>query len=74
MNIVIYQKWSIAQVINYDPVLLRLPVHWHFLFSPPFFLQENLDLVVAKGSGKRRTVLRSGSVVRKRDPVTGGEV
>ena len=39
-----------------------------------FFHQENLDLVVAKGIGKRRTVLRSGSVVRKRDPVTGGEV
>ena len=45
-----------------------------FYFHGFFFHQENLDLVVAKGSGKRRTVLRSGSVVRKRDPVTGGEV
>lgn len=35
---------------------------------------ENLDLVVAKESAKRRAVLRSGSVVRKRDPVTGNEV
>jgi len=37
---------------------------------------ENLDLVVAVSleRGKRRTVLRTGSVVRKRDPVTGNEV
>ena len=65
-------------MIIYVPVLPRLPVEQHFLFSRLFFFfffhQENLDLVVAKGSGKRRTVLRSGSVVRKRDPVTGGEV
>ena len=62
-------------MIIYVLVSPRLPVEQHFLFSRLFFfLQENLDLVVAKGSGKRRTVLRSGSVVRKRDPVTGGEV
>ena len=38
--------------------------------------QENLDLVVAISlkRASRRPVLRSGSVVRKRDPVTGAEV
>ena len=62
-------------MIIYVLVSPRLPVEQHFLFSRLFFFhQENLDLVVAKGIGKRRTVLRSGSVVRKRDPVTGGEV
>ncbi|XP_068760689.1 harmonin-like [Montipora capricornis] len=37
---------------------------------------EHLDLVVAVSQyrGKRREIFRSGSVVRKRDPVTGNEV
>jgi len=37
---------------------------------------ENIDLVVAISlkRANRRPVLRSGSVVRKRDPVTGVEV
>ena len=72
MNCIIYGKYTGDNLCSHFAQVAGRAAF--FIFTAFFFHQENLDLVVAKGSGKRRTVLRSGSVVRKRDPVTGGEV